>query len=302
MARKRFISSDISTDEALASIAAVNPKAALMWPWFLTAFDDWGRMEGSATKIRLSIFPAFPFTDEDVDEAIRLFGQAGLVHVYYAGGRRYLAVDPEKFYYYQTYISEKRKADCKSSCPAPTDAPWNQDSQGSKNVLDDLQKPKKIGLSLSHSHSLSTSTTPQPPSMEEGDAAPADELPPDPMEPVTKFLIEHFIPTATAYHVERLAAWVEQDNMEPDLIVWAMEQALLNGERKLNYVEGILRRCRNAGITTRRAAELAEEERRRSRDRPRHIDRSEQIEPDPDQQEEIESTMTPEQRRMINSA
>lgn len=304
MARKRFISSDISTDEALASIAAVNPKAALMWPWFLMAFDDWGRMDGSATKIKLSLFPAFPFTNEDIDEAIRLFNEAGLVHVYYAGGKRYLAVEPTKFYYYQSYISEKRKADCKSLCPEPVDAPWNQPQKTSKKFLDRLQDSKTIGHHITSHHitSQSLSTTPQPPSTGEGEAPPADDLPSDPVEPVTKFLLEHFIPTATTYQVERLAAWVEQDGMEPALVIWAMEQALLNGERKLNYVEGILRRCKNAGITTRRAAEIAEEERRRSRDRPRYIDRSEQIEPDPDQQAVIESTMTPELRRLINGA
>ena len=301
MARKRFVSTDISIDEALASIAAVNPKVALMWPWFLIAFDDWGRVDGSTTKIKLSLFPAFPFTNEDIDEAIRLFNEAGLVHVYYADGKRYLAVEPKKFYYYQSYISEKRKADCKSLCPEPVDAPWNQPQQGSKNILDGLQKSKTIALPIT-SRTQSLSTTPQPPSTEEGGAPPADDLPPDPMEPATKFLLENFIPTATAYQVERLAAWVEQDGMEPALVIWAMEQALLNGERKLNYVEGILRRCKNAGITTRRAAEIAEEERRRSRDRPRRIDRSEQIEPDEDQQAKIESTMTPEQRRMINGA
>jgi DnaD and phage-associated domain len=90
------------------------------------------------------------------------------------------------------------------------------------------------------------------------------------MEPVTKFLFESFIQTATPYQVERLAAWVEQDGMEPGLVVWAMEQALVQGHRKLSYVEGILRRCKDHGILTRRAAEAAEAERleAKSRDSP----------------------------------
>ncbi|MGE5584428.1 MAG: DnaD domain-containing protein [Bacillota bacterium] len=111
---------------------------------------------------------------------------------------------------------------------------------------------------------------PNPPPSGEGGAAPAEELPPDPVEPVTKFLFESFLPTATAYQVDRLAAWVEQDGMDPGLVIWAMEQALVQGQRKLSYVEGILRRCKNHGILTRRAAEMAEAERleAKSRDSP----------------------------------
>ena len=50
MARKRFITSDMSVDERIADIAVENPVAALMWPWFITGFDDWGRMEAVRSK------------------------------------------------------------------------------------------------------------------------------------------------------------------------------------------------------------------------------------------------------------
>lgn len=59
MARKRFITSDMSVDERIAEIAAENPVAALMWPWFITGFDDWGRMEAVPGKIKLSISQRF---------------------------------------------------------------------------------------------------------------------------------------------------------------------------------------------------------------------------------------------------
>lgn len=44
MARKRFVTSEISTDRKIAKLAEKNPVAAALWPWFITAFDDWGRM------------------------------------------------------------------------------------------------------------------------------------------------------------------------------------------------------------------------------------------------------------------
>jgi hypothetical protein len=80
MARKRFVTSDMSVDERLAEIAAENPVAALMWPWFITNFDDWGRMEAVPMKIKLTVFPAFPYTADDISEAINLYAKHEIVH------------------------------------------------------------------------------------------------------------------------------------------------------------------------------------------------------------------------------
>jgi len=127
MARKRFITSDMSIDERIAEIAAQNPVAALMWPWFITGFDDWGRMEAAPIKIKLSIFPAFPYTAKDIEEAINLYAKHGLVHKYEVDGKQYLAINPKKFYKYQTYIrSDKRETDG-SSCPPPPNPPWDSE-------------------------------------------------------------------------------------------------------------------------------------------------------------------------------
>jgi hypothetical protein len=37
MARKRFVTSEISTDRKIAKLAEKNPVAAALWPWFITA-------------------------------------------------------------------------------------------------------------------------------------------------------------------------------------------------------------------------------------------------------------------------
>lgn len=41
MARKRFVTSEISTDRKIAKLAEKNPVAAALWPWFITALDDY---------------------------------------------------------------------------------------------------------------------------------------------------------------------------------------------------------------------------------------------------------------------
>ncbi len=120
--------------------------------------------------------------------------------------------------------------------------------------------------------------TPPPPEEEAAEAA-SDQsgkhsdgdisLPEDPVAPVVRFCLESFLPTASHYQVERLAAWVEQDGMEPDLVIWAMEQALLYNHRNLAYVESILNNCKLEGIKTRAGAEERQAAFKRSRDSPR---------------------------------
>ncbi len=134
MARKRFITSDMSIYEKIADIAAENPVAALMWPWFITGFDDWGRMEAVPGKIKLSIFPAFPYTTEDIKEAIDLYDKYGIVYKYSVDGKDYIAIDPKKYYKYQTYIRKDKIEKQNSKIPEPKDAPW----VAKNNTVDDL--------------------------------------------------------------------------------------------------------------------------------------------------------------------
>lgn len=42
-----------------------------MGEWFITAFDDWGRMNADPIEVKLTIFPAFPYTSDDVEEFIK---------------------------------------------------------------------------------------------------------------------------------------------------------------------------------------------------------------------------------------
>lgn len=129
MGRKRFITSDMSIDERIANIAVENPVAALMWPWFITGFDDWGRMEASPVKIKLSIFPAFPYTAKDIEQAIELYATCGLVYKYEVNGRQYIAINPQKFYKYQTYIRGNKRESDDSNCPPPPNPPWDSEEE-----------------------------------------------------------------------------------------------------------------------------------------------------------------------------
>ena len=83
MARKIFVSSDMSVDEALMAISEHTPLAPLLWPWLLTAFDDWGRSEASPLRIKAKVFPMFAaVTVQGITDAISCFSEHGLVEIY----------------------------------------------------------------------------------------------------------------------------------------------------------------------------------------------------------------------------
>lgn len=154
MARKRFITSDISIDEKIAQVAEENPTAALMWPWIVTALDDWGRMGANPMEVKLTVFPAFPFTSKEIAEAIKLYDRFELAHYYIVEDKPFLAVDPSIWYKYQTYIESKRKEKQTSKYPSPPNAPWLNNQQQLATIADSQQQVAENVLSPSPSPSL----------------------------------------------------------------------------------------------------------------------------------------------------
>lgn len=160
MARKRFVTSEMSTDKIIAKIAEINPTAALMWPWFITNFDDWGRMGADPMELKLTLFPAFPFTSKEIGEVIKLYDEIGLAYSYEIDNKPYLAVNPDTFYKYQTYInSERKEKNTSSKYPAPLSPPWESENQQiSAKVADNQQTSAKIvpspSLSLNNIYSV----------------------------------------------------------------------------------------------------------------------------------------------------
>lgn len=124
MARKRFVTSEISTDRKIAKLAEKNPTAAALWPWFITGFDDWGRMEADPVEVKLTIFPAFPYTSDEIEEFIRLYHEFEIAYFYEVEGKYYLAVNPDTWLKYQTYIRKDKLEKQNSKIPEPKNAPW----------------------------------------------------------------------------------------------------------------------------------------------------------------------------------
>jgi hypothetical protein len=110
----------MSIDDRLSLVAEKKPLAALIWPWILTAFDDWGRAETSARQLKNKVFPAISMvTAKDIEEALVLYGQVGLITLYEVEGKRYMCIEPLKWFKYQTHIRMSKREKDDSRIPAP---------------------------------------------------------------------------------------------------------------------------------------------------------------------------------------
>jgi len=158
MARKRFVTSEISTDRKIAKLAEKNPTAAALWPWFITAFDDWGRMEADPVEVKLTIFPAFPYTSDEIEEFIKLYHEFEIAYFYEVDGKPYLAVNPETWLKYQTYIRKDKLEKQNSKIPEPKNAPW----VAKNNTVDNLATKNVAKQQSATINVLSPSPSPSP--------------------------------------------------------------------------------------------------------------------------------------------
>ncbi len=121
MGRKVFVSSDMSTDDRLVEVAESDPQAALLWPWLLTAFDDWGRSEAAPKMLKAKVFPSVSCVSaDDVARALETFADAGLIDLYFTEGKQYMAIPMDKWFRHQTQIPKAKRTRDESRFPAPT--------------------------------------------------------------------------------------------------------------------------------------------------------------------------------------
>jgi hypothetical protein len=137
MSRKVYVSSDMGQDERLAAVAETDSTAALLWPWILTGFDDWGRCEFSPRRIKFALFPNNPGVDaRTIESAIELYAEAGLVTIYSVNDHTYVAVPEEKWWKYQTHIRHSKREKDASRLPAP---PADSDAHVRDSARDDAE-------------------------------------------------------------------------------------------------------------------------------------------------------------------
>jgi hypothetical protein len=142
MARKVYITSEMSIDERLLNVAEEDPLAALIWPWILTALDDWGRSEAKPKKLKAKIFPGNDMvTPEVIEKALRLYDQEGIIQLYEVDGKPYMAVPKDKWFKYQTQIHSSKRDNDGSKFPPPPEQAENHDTtQQCAELREDARK------------------------------------------------------------------------------------------------------------------------------------------------------------------
>lgn len=141
MSRKRSISTDMSTDSKLADLSEYGLLPLLLYTWAIPHMDDWGRMTGEARQFKLLVCPALDLTVAQVDEALQQIADVGLWHRYEVDDKRFICIDPDKWFKYQSYINKKKRTDDSgSNFPAPQNTEEHQETP--KNTEDEQEEPK----------------------------------------------------------------------------------------------------------------------------------------------------------------
>lgn len=262
MSRKRSITSEIATDESLAAVAAKDPLAAALWPWFLLLLDDWGRAKFSPIEIKLSGFPAYPFGSDYIENVLRLYAENGLIKIYQVQEKWYWCVPLRKWLKHQSYINKQKLFQCKPKIPAPPDEDLNipADSGGNPQTPADSAPSPSPSLTSTPSPSNvnvnnNTAAAVSNGGVQGGDdqnsaAATADEV----RQKIVNELEKAGILMPSPFEIEALEHWINQ-GIESEAVIFAIHKAAKANRRRVDYIEGILRKWFNSGVKTLKQAE-----------------------------------------------
>jgi hypothetical protein len=179
MSRRRYVSTDISTDTQVNRLArTADDFAVMLYTWLIPHTDDEGIIYGDEEEIALQVIPGRRDKSlKDIVNALEAMEKLSLI-AWDREGRRIL-FPVKSFYKYQTYIREERRRDAPK--PPPTNghhrtAPHDSEEQripalngaqpriAPQNTADQRISPQNTAsLNPSHSpsHSLSHSLTPE---------------------------------------------------------------------------------------------------------------------------------------------
>jgi hypothetical protein len=115
-------------------------------------------MNADPIEVKLAIFPAFPYTSDEIEEFIRLYHEFEIAHHYEVDEKPYLAVNPDTWLKYQTYIRKDKLEKQNSKIPEPKNAPW----VAKNNTADDLATINVAKQQSATINVLSPSPSPSP--------------------------------------------------------------------------------------------------------------------------------------------
>lgn len=168
MARRRYISTNISTDDeinALLAIPDIGEFACLLYTWMIPHADDDASITGKPFELMLKVIPGIMRhrTINDVIQALESMEKVGLIR--WNKEEKIIYFPTDNFYAYQNYISEKNKRISSEENPLNEAFQENPEepkiSQENPNNLQEIQEnPSSLSPSPSLSFSPSISISP----------------------------------------------------------------------------------------------------------------------------------------------
>lgn len=163
MARKRYVSTEISIDARVRQLAERSEFAALLYTWMIPHAGDDAMITADPDELLMMVVPGFRWrTADDVRDAVLSMLELGLLK---AIGDR-LKFPEKAFYQYQSYIGGDRRAPEPSPQP-PTNGAANhreppQITAEKKFTADAPQNRASVSGSSSLSHSVPETIPPAP--------------------------------------------------------------------------------------------------------------------------------------------
>jgi hypothetical protein len=161
MARRRYLSTNISTDPRIRDVAAKSEFAALFYTWTIPHADDDGVLPSDPDTLLMTVLPGFRWRgSEDVAAAVQLLLEHELYEIREDGR---LGFPGQAFYRYQTYISNGRRVRPPEPPPEEPKAPAQlherrngahhrktpQNAAMRRNAADSAQNTTSVSLSVS---------------------------------------------------------------------------------------------------------------------------------------------------------
>lgn len=169
MSRRRYISTEISTDTAVNRLAMKSDFAALLYTWMIPHCGDDACIPADAEEILLLVMPGRrDKTPEDIEEALRLMQDFGLIH--WDDDGKSVNYPPEAFYKYQSYIKDGARRGAHNSAEQRTDddnsAKQRNSAQNSASFKSSVSLSSSVSVSVPSPSSETRENTPQPPTGE----------------------------------------------------------------------------------------------------------------------------------------
>lgn len=227
MSRRRYISTDLSTDIKLAELSEHGTLPLLLFTWAIPHMDDWGRMTGDARQFKLLVCPALDVSSREVEESLTNIASVDLWIRYQIDGKQFIAIPEDRWFKHQSYINKgKRGDDGGSNFPKPP------------NNADEHRKTPKITASLSPTPSFSFTPSPSPTPTQEGVSV-------DYQSKISGLLRTYNVVCKGVIQLETVLSFVGTMDIE------VIEQCIKISENKhVPFLETVLQRHLNEGKTT----------------------------------------------------